>query len=220
MAKKRKNQDLTYYIDKLYWFLKYKLKFDDFQAITFIVTLFVLPVSIFLGFQPNSPATFLYMFYFNIALIISCIIYTILKIRKRKHAVNAELQIPQVNVENIKFIDEVDMLSGLDFERFIEYIFQKKGYRTELTKQSHDKGADIIAEKGKECVIIQAKRHNKAINKQAIYEVYFARKTYQGTSACIATNNELTEQAVNVAHECGIQIIDRSKIRTFLRNKL
>lgn len=220
MKKKKTNKNLVDYLDELYHFLKYKLNFDEFQAITTTISIVVLPIIILLGFKSDSQPIFKYIFYFNILLIVGCITHTILKIRKNKLIITTELQKPQTDIRKIKNIDEIDALTGIDFERFVAYMFQKKGYRTEMTKQTHDRGADVIAEKGKECLIIQVKRSNNSINKNAVFEAFFARRSYQGTSACVVTNSELTAQAMNFAHENSILIIDRSRIRKFLRSEM
>ena len=142
-----------------------------------------------------------------------------MKFRKRQLSNKVESQVTVTDIRKIRNIEEIDILTGIDFERFVAYMFQKKGYKTELTKQTQDRGADVIAEKGKECIIIQVKRSRNSINKNAVFEAFFARRSYKGTSACVVTNNELTAQAMNFAHEYGISLIDRSGIRKFLRNE-
>jgi len=219
MGKNTKERDFKQFIIDFYYFLKYKLKFDDFQACVLIFSIFSIPINLVLGFNSDSLLLFELIFYFTIVLDIVCIIYTILKIKKIKNTRSFDSKRHPVDIRKIKTINEIDQLSGLDFEKYVAYMFQKKGYKTELTKESHDRGADIIAEKGKECIIIQAKRQKKSVSKQALYDVYFARKSYKGTSACIVTNSELTAQAMNVANENGIQVYDRSKIRAFIRNQ-
>ena len=186
---------------------------------TSIFSILVIPTTLLLGFKSDSPVLFKYFFFFNVLLIITCIIHTIIKFRKRQLSNEAESKVIVIDICKIRNIEEIDALTGIDFERFVAYMFQKKGYKTELTKQSHDRGADVIAEKGKECIIIQVKRSSNSINKNAVFEAFFARRSYKGTSACVVTNNELTAQAMNFAHEYGISLIDRSGIRKFLRNE-
>ncbi len=49
---------------------------------------------------------------------------------------------------NKKSIFDVDLMSGLEFEQFVAELFERKGYKAEVTKASGDQGIDVIAEKG------------------------------------------------------------------------
>lgn len=216
---KKQDKSFDQLIEEFYRFLKYKLNFDDFQAFTSIISLFLLPISFLLGIYPIYNVIYVVIFIGVIGLDIGLIVYSILKLKRNKRSEKKEQKINIVQIAKIHNIDVVDQLSGVDFERFIEKIYKDKGYKTEITKASHDGGADIIAEKGRDSICIQAKRRKKPIRKQAVYEAYFARKKYSVNRACIATNNVLTEQALNFANDYNIEVIDRYKILAIMRNK-
>ena len=83
MAKNSKEKDFDEVMKDLYYFLKFKLKFDDFQASTFIFSMFSIPLTLILGFNSDSLVIFEVIFYFTVFLAMSCIIYSVLKFKKK-----------------------------------------------------------------------------------------------------------------------------------------
>ena len=219
MAKRKKEKGFNEIIEESFFFLKYKLGLSNFQATTVIISVILLPFSIILGFGENRLLSFTILFFAVIVLDLVCISYSIHVLVKNKKATENSKGLEQQKIYNITQIEEADILSGLDFERLVERIFIEKGYKTEITKMSFDGGADIIAEKGQDSICIQAKRRARAINKQAVYEAYFAQKRYSVKRACIATNNTLTEQAMNFAKDYNVEILDRYKLKAILRDQ-
>ncbi len=218
MSKKEVEKGLDDVARDIYYFLKIKLKFDDFQAYSVTFSIFAFPLSLLLGFKGDSFIYFEYLLYFTILLVIVVIVYSVKKQKVRKSIIKNVPLVKSVDVNKITDIEEVDNLSGLDFEKFIGRIYKRKGYKVSYTKRSHDGGADLVVEKGQDSMCVQAKRRSKSVSKQAVYQAYFARKKYSVNRACIATNNELTDQAKNFANDYNIEFIDRFKIMKFLRN--
>lgn len=75
--------------------------------------------------------------------------------------------------ETVRFdIDDIDLMTGAQFEWFISYLFSKLGYSTEITKASGDQGIDVIARKENAVVAIQAKCYSKPVGNHAIRSTY------------------------------------------------
>lgn len=75
---------------------------------------------------------------------------------------------------------DVDLLevSPQEFERFVELLYQRDGYRTHRTKQSRDGGIDVIAFSDfsdDEGFLIQAKRFRGTVGIQVVRELVGAR---------------------------------------------
>lgn len=70
-----------------------------------------------------------------------------------------EVRIQQKFVNNQKKVslDDVDLMTGIEFERFVSELFKEMGYLIEFTKVSGDQGIDIIAEKGSEKSVYKQK---------------------------------------------------------------
>lgn len=106
-------------------------------------------------------------------------------------------------------ISQLDSISGEDFEILLNDIFERLGYKCLLTKKSHDYGADLIVEKGKNKAIIQAKCYTKTVGVKAIQEIVSARNHYCVNDTIVATNNYFSKEARLLAVENNVMLIDR-----------
>lgn len=111
-------------------------------------------------------------------------------------------------------LEEIDNMSGQDFEQFlIERLLPCDNYTNiNGTAYSGDYGVDIIAEKdGLKCAI-QCKRFGKKVNLKAIQEVVAGRKHYKCDKALVITNNYYTNSAKQLAQDNKIELLDRDYI--------
>lgn len=53
-------------------------------------------------------------------------------------------------------IDQIDQMSGQAFEKYLEVLFEKLGYRVERTRYIGDYGADLVTRKDGAKTVIQA----------------------------------------------------------------
>jgi Holliday junction resolvase-like predicted endonuclease len=112
-------------------------------------------------------------------------------------------------VTNIFTINDVDLMTGLEFEDFIVNIFNKMGYETSKTPATGDQGIDIIAEKHGIKIGIQAKCYSKNVTNSAIQEVTAGVKHYRCDKAIVATNNVFTKSAIQLAYSNNVVLWDR-----------
>lgn len=113
-------------------------------------------------------------------------------------------------------MSQIDTLSGVEFENFLQEFFEKMGYSVNLTKASHDYGADLLISKNGKHSIVQAKCYSKAVGIKAIQEIVGAKKHYQVDDAFVVTNNYFSKEAEILALENGVKLIDRSVIERML----
>lgn len=116
------------------------------------------------------------------------------------------------NRKNIT-IDDIDLMSGLEFENFISTLFSKMGYSTTVTKGSGDQGIDVIAEKNGQKIGIQAKCYINAVSNKAIQEVVAGLSYYNLDKGMVVTNNYFTESAKDLAGANGIILWDRNMLK-------
>lgn len=114
------------------------------------------------------------------------------------------------NQTDKKTIEDVDLMSGKEFEHFISELFKKFGYQTEVTKASGDQGIDIIATKGLVKVAIQAKCYSGVVGNHAIMEAVAGMKYYNANKCMVITNNFFTKSARELAESNGVELWDRS----------
>ena len=114
-------------------------------------------------------------------------------------------------------IDEIDSMTGHEFEYFLRDLFEKMGYRVEHTKLSADQGADLIIDKFGEKVVVQAKRSSHKVSNGAIQEVSAAIKHYGADKGMVVATNEFTPSAIELASSNNIELTDRYELEKLIR---
>jgi restriction system protein len=111
-------------------------------------------------------------------------------------------------------INEIDMMSGEEFEICLKHHFQNMGYHAETTPRSNDYGADLILKNDNEKIVVQAKRYNSSVGIKAVQEVIGAINYYGANKGMVVTNSYFTPNAINLAKTSDIILWDRNAIIT------
>lgn len=119
----------------------------------------------------------------------------------------------EIEVRNGLTIDDIDSMSGIEFEHFLHRLFIYEGYDAKLTKASNDQGADLILTKNGENTVVQAKRYLGAVSNSAIQEVVAAKAYYRCENALVITNSYFTKAAINLALLNKVTLLDREKLK-------
>ena len=109
-------------------------------------------------------------------------------------------------------IDDVDLMNGQEFERFVAELFSKMGFEAKITKTSGDQGIDIIASKNGDKIGIQAKCYSSTVGNGAIQEVAAGKNYYHLDKAMVITNNFFTDAARQLANANSIILWDRNNL--------
>jgi restriction system protein len=109
-------------------------------------------------------------------------------------------------------IQDVDTMTGVEFEYFLKLIFTQKGYKVQTTKVTGDYGADLVMTVGDKRIVVQAKRYSKRVGIKAVQEVVSSIAFYKATEGWAVTNNEFTDAAVQLAKANGIKLIERNEL--------
>lgn len=217
MSKKNETNKLDMYLERIYIFFKKRLNFDDFQAVVAVTSIILLPFSIVFGYWLSKIQTFQIMMFVTMGLDIIAVIYSVVKpYYKKKKRIQLEDQLRKKSIEVID-MDDVNRLEPTAFEAFVREYYKQQGYKAVVTKASHDHGADVIAEKGEDRVVVQVKHKDKPVGRMAVLEVNEARYTYKADEAVVITNNEFTSSAIKCAYEKKVKLIDVNIISQFFR---
>jgi predicted Mrr-cat superfamily restriction endonuclease len=108
--------------------------------------------------------------------------------------------------------NEIDNLSGLDFEKFIARLFKKMGYFVLQTKGSSDLGCDVLLEKNGEKTAVQTKRKIDPVSNSAVQEVVASLKVYNAKHGMVVTNNNFQRSAIELASANNIKLINRNDL--------
>lgn len=109
-------------------------------------------------------------------------------------------------------VNEIDNMDGKTFEKYLEVLFVKLGYKVERTSYVGDYGADLVVRKDRVKTVIQAKRHKKKLGVKAIQEAVAAKGYYKCDKAMVVTNSFYTNQAEKLARANSVELWDRNKL--------
>lgn len=109
-------------------------------------------------------------------------------------------------------------MPGKQFEEYLADLFQRRGYKVRLTRETGDFGADLILEKDGERTVVQAKRYNKSVGIKAVQEAFSAIPHYKAESAWVVSNSEFTKAAIELATSNNVKLIGRDDLISLVLN--
>jgi len=118
-----------------------------------------------------------------------------------------------VNSNRSYSIDDVDLMTGSEFEEFIAKLFIKMGFSAYTTKASGDQGIDVIAENKGIKYGIQAKCYSSSVGNSAVQEAVAGKSFYGCDKVIVITNNTFTKSAVELATANGVVLWDRNILK-------
>lgn len=110
-------------------------------------------------------------------------------------------------------LNDIDLMTGIEFENFLCDLFQKMGYHTLSTKASGDQGIDVIAEKDSIKIGIQAKCYTGTVGNSAIQEVVAGKTYYSCDKVMVITNSRFTKAAMDLAKSNNVILWDRDMLK-------
>ena len=109
-------------------------------------------------------------------------------------------------------IGDIDHMDGITFEKYLEALFDKLGYRVERTQYVRDYGADLITSKDGIKTVIQAKRYKQKVGIKAVQEAVAAKGKYGCSEAMVVTNNFYTKAAIELAKANKVELWNRNHL--------
>ena len=102
--------------------------------------------------------------------------------------------------------------NGVEFEQFCAEQLEQGGWRVTLTGASRDQGADMVAERGRERLIVQCKFLNRPVGNYAVQEVVAACSHHAGTRAMVVSNQRFTASCVELAATNDVELCHWSEL--------
>lgn len=156
--------------------------------------------------------------YLVVTVIFTVIIsFFIIKIKKLIKHIKQE----QINkyLKNIT-IDNINSLSGNEFEEFLYYLFLNIGFDVILTPKSHDYGADLILKLNNKTIVVQSKLYTShSIGISSVQEVYSSVKYYGADLGIVITNTKFSKSSINLASSTNILLWDKNMLIKLLNFK-
>lgn len=118
--------------------------------------------------------------------------------------------------------DNINSLSGVEFERVCKRLLENMGFAVELTKTTGDGGIDLIAYNSQPLLsgkyIIQCKRYTGSVGEPIIRDLYGVVTAERANKGILMTSGLFTKQARLFAEEKPIELIDGVKLRELLKD--
>lgn len=114
--------------------------------------------------------------------------------------------------EKVRF-DDLDLMTGNEFEYAIAELFKKMGYFAVVTKASGDQGIDIIAKKEGRKFGIQTKCYGSKVTNTAVQETVAGIVYYECDRGIVITNNHFTPSAIELAGKNNIILWNRDILK-------
>jgi len=101
----------------------------------------------------------------------------------------------------------VDRLDGRQFEVLLARIFRRRGWRVEITSGGKDFGADLIIEKRRRRVAVQAKHlTSRNAGNESVQQAIAGASNYECDRAMVVTTARFTDSAVKQAERADIEV--------------
>lgn len=171
---------------------RHKLKVESYL---FLFGLFVLPFVFLVNFFKSKPvtATFLTL------ILLGILIWFGSRAQRKKRLFRSALL--SLGVQNHQ------QLSPLQYEQFCAFLLENSGWSVSLTKASGDQGADIIAHRKGQKMVVQCKRWNSSVGTKAVQEAYSAMAYYRAHRACVIGSSGYTRGARDLSKKTGVMLL-------------
>jgi restriction system protein len=203
---------MTRYRVKTYRTRGNKVRLSPVQMVDFLVVWFLFAFAVLFFFSFAVENYFFTMPELLVGILFVIIIYIPLRLKRRKEERENAKKILQSG------IGEIDLMDGVEFEHYLEALFQAMGYSVKTTSASGDFGADLILTKDNRKIAVQVKRYNKTVGVKAVQEVYSSIPYYGATEAWVVTNNIFSKPAYELAEKNNIFLIDRGMLIEMIVN--
>ena len=117
--------------------------------------------------------------------------------------------------------ENIDSLTGVEFERVCKQLLEKMGFSVETTKVTGDGGIDLIAYNFQPLLsgkyIIQCKRYAGSVGEPIIRDLYGVITSERANKGILMTSGVFTKQAQIFADGKPIELIDGVKLQKLLQ---
>ena len=117
-------------------------------------------------------------------------------------------------------LEDLDFMTGVEFERYLGEEFSKIGYAVNYTKASGDQGIDLILTKNNQKTGVQAKCYSQKVSNSAVQEAVAGKSYYHLDRVIVITNNYFTQGAKELASSNNVILWDRDVLKEKFFNEL
>ena len=139
-------------------------------------------------------------------------------VNSRNNAKDFELKLEnerrQRDIEQgLKNTNEINKLSGVEFEKYLSEFFKGKGYEVETTPTTGDQGTDLILKKNGKRISVQTKRYSGTVGNKAVQEALSGKIYYNCDESWVITNSTFSNSAKDLAEKSSVKLIDGTDLK-------
>jgi len=109
-------------------------------------------------------------------------------------------------------IAAVDEMTDTQFDEHVGTLFKNQGYDVTFTPLTGNYGADLILKRGRGVIVVLVKRAKNTVGITAVQEVIPAIRRYNATSAWVVSNSSYSKEAVDLAEQNRVLLLDRVQL--------
>lgn len=117
-------------------------------------------------------------------------------------------------------MNEINEMSGIEFEGLCQKMLQKLGFSVETTKQSGDGGIDLVAQNHtpllKGTYVVQCKRYAGSVGEPVVRDLYGVVTSERANKGILITTGSFTLSAMRFAEGKNIELIDGEQLQALL----
>ena len=117
--------------------------------------------------------------------------------------------------------NDINSLSGIEFENICKNLIENMGFSVETTKASGDGGIDLIAYNYEPILsgkyIIQCKRYSGSVGEPIIRDLYGVITSERANKGILMTTGYFTKSAIAFAEDKPIELIDGGQLGALLK---
>lgn len=118
-------------------------------------------------------------------------------------------------------VNDINSLSGIEFENLCKNLIENMGFSVETTKASGDGGIDLIAYNHEPVLsgkyIIQCKRYSGSVGEPIIRDLYGVITSERANKGILMTTGYFTKSAIAFAEDKPIELIDGEQLDVLLK---
>jgi DNA repair exonuclease SbcCD ATPase subunit len=111
-------------------------------------------------------------------------------------------------------------MRSIEFEHFLQQVFEALGYTVQTTKASGDQGLDLILIAPGRRIGIQVKGYAKNVGNDAVQEAYTGMAFYKCDACAVITNSDFTTFAIDAAQRVGCTLISGRQMKDLITGNI
>ena len=126
-------------------------------------------------------------------------------------------QIKHWKIVDMDLANNFGRLKAREFEKLIRALFERMGYDARLTSFVSDYGADVIARKNEETIVVEVKKfQDQVVGRPEVQKLLGSMFKYSANKAIFITTSEFTHQARELERTAPLELWNRTKLHTMI----